>query len=181
MLHLVLGGQALVQAGAGPTADAGADRTVSRGTVVRLDGSASQGQGLTYLWEVRSSSNAKSRGQLRDETKARPRLTTTAVSISTVLTIRLTVTDRTGTSATDTVEVKVVVDGDSPATFGGASTGTVTENERTNWVRGKLTVKDRDGEDSIRPPYTMYGTYGQFEIQGRPTLGFVDDLSRHWW
>ena len=95
-----------------PVADAGPDQNVTAGDTVTLDASRSSdpdGDALTYRWEqVFGSERAAiaERGiTLSDSTAAAP--TFTAPSNPRILTIKLTVTDLYGATATDTVKVTV--------------------------------------------------------------------------
>ena len=87
-----------------PTADAGPDQTVAVGTAVTLDGSGStdpNGETLVYFWEQTGGPTVA----LSDVHGVRPAFT--ALNESTVLTFRLTVTNRDNQSASDSVDVKV--------------------------------------------------------------------------
>ena len=69
-------------------------------------------------------------------------------------------------------QVTITVTGaNDPATFGGRTTGTVTEDAAKNTVSGKLTVSDPDGKDRILLggdgwgwEMLLYETYGSFAI-----------------
>ncbi len=157
-----------------PSADAGEDLSVAAGEAAELNGGGSEDPEsgtLTWLWTVISSSNTKA-GRLRIKNKAteNPRLETGAapndeiLTKSTVLTVGLTVTDPEGASATDTVEVRVIVRGDAAAVFGGDMTGDVTEDAAGNTASGKLTVRDEDGLNRVAAQTGAPGTYGVFSI-----------------
>ena len=90
-----------------PTANAGADQSVTSGTSVTLDGSGSAdpdtGDTLTWSWAHTSGTPAVT---LTGATTASPTFTAPAVTTSTGLVFTLTVSDGTA-SATDTVTVTV--------------------------------------------------------------------------
>ena len=87
-------------------ANAGIDQTVNENTLVTLDGSASNDPDNVitgYLWEELSSSGVV----LSDNTQAKPTFSAPAVSASTDLIFRLTVTNDHGDSAQDEVIITV--------------------------------------------------------------------------
>ncbi len=95
---------------AGPTADAGDDRTVASGAEVMLDGAASSannaGQTLTYAWTQASGPDV----ELTGDTTARPGFTAPALPFNAadaLLTFSLIVNDGFVDSAADTVVITV--------------------------------------------------------------------------
>ncbi|MDD2909479.1 MAG: hypothetical protein PHU74_00960, partial [Candidatus Pacebacteria bacterium] len=99
----------------GPIANAGANQTVTPGSVVRLNGSSSSGSGLVYAWSC-------SRGVvLNDSTIVNPTFTVPDnASSGTVYTCTLTVTDSNSKSSSDDVKITVNVGISSGGGGGGA-------------------------------------------------------------
>ncbi len=93
-----------------PTADAGADQSVSQGELVTLDGSASTdpeddgaGMALTYAWEITTDPS----NGVDMLTGADTPMPTFTPSVAGTYELTLTVTDSAGESSTDTVTVVV--------------------------------------------------------------------------
>lgn len=89
-----------------PTANAGADQTVAEGAAVTLDGSAStdsDGTIATYLW----SQTAGPTATITNPDQAMATLMAPDVTVDTVLTFQVTVTDNMGATASDTVDITV--------------------------------------------------------------------------
>ena len=86
----------------GPVANAGADQNKANATLTTLDGSASTGTSLTYLWEKVSGTG----GTLSSSTVVGPTYTTHAATDD-VTYWMLTVTDDQGRSDTDFMTVTV--------------------------------------------------------------------------
>ena len=158
-----------------PSADAGEDQKVSKGNTAELSGVGSkdpEGGKLVWLWEVISSSNNRKRlPTLKDEDKMNSRLETGTKSNdkilvrSTILSIRLTVTDPAGASSTDTIEMTVVKTDDKIARISGNNAGAVIEDSETDdEASGVLVVNDPDGFDEVRSQVGTIGTYGIFSI-----------------
>ncbi|NQD37364.1 hypothetical protein HPT27_10015 [Permianibacter sp. IMCC34836] len=103
-----------------PTANAGADQTVTEGNSVSLSGSGSDGDSaiLSYRWTQLSGPAASlSNGGMGATT----RFTAPSISSNATLTFQLTVTDNTGLTATDVV---VITEQDNPnASSGGGGGG----------------------------------------------------------
>ena len=98
-------------------ADAGGDQTVTEGTVLTLDGSASSGIDdniATYLWEQVDVTGVLA--VLSDPTAAKPQFTLSDVGPDgESLTFQLTVTDQGGLQATDRCVVNVTNVDEAPA------------------------------------------------------------------
>ena len=80
------------------------------------------------------------------------------------LTAGATLTDELSILSADGTAGKVVITvtgANDAAVFSGAA-GAVTEDAEPNTVRGTVTVKDPDGEDKVRVPASLAGTYGTF-------------------
>ena len=92
-----------------PSAEAGADQRVSAGATVALDGSNSSdpdGAIVDYYWRETSGYGVS----ITDNNSAQASFTApTGLSSDATLTIQLTVTDNSGTTATDTLKVEISV------------------------------------------------------------------------
>jgi hypothetical protein len=106
-----------------PVADAGPDQTVTEGTLVTLDGSASSGVDdavATFLWEQIDTSGITA--VLSDSTSANPQLTLSDVGAEGAsVTFQLTVTDQGGLQATDTCVINVTNINQAPVADAGAN------------------------------------------------------------
>jgi hypothetical protein len=104
-----------------PTADAGADQTVAAGATVYLVGSGTDPDHgtLTYSWQQLYESYVTLVGA---DTATPTFLAPTSLTLATVLTFELTVTNAAGASASDTVEIMVLPDTASPASACGCRT-----------------------------------------------------------
>ena len=93
-----------------PTANAGADQSVTEGDTVTLAGSGTdpEGQTLTYAW------TAPSGITLSSATAANPTFTAPDRTADYTLTFSLKVNDGTSYSAADTVDISVTADNDAP-------------------------------------------------------------------
>lgn len=85
-------------------ANAGVDQQVNEGTLITLDGTASEGTGLTYSWEQLSGTTAT----LSSTDTAQPVFTAPLVTAAETLRFRLTVQDGDGNSDTDEVDITVL-------------------------------------------------------------------------
>ena len=121
-----------------PTANAGADQSVTVGASVTLDGSASSdpdtGDTLTYSWSHTSGTPSIA---LTGSTTASPTFTAPTVSASTAFVFTLTVSDGTAT-ATDTVTVTV-----APASTNTAPTANAGADQSV--TAGTLVTLDGSG------------------------------------
>lgn len=109
-----------VAAGNGsPSAQAGADRTVTEGTVVSLAGSGTDADGTiaSYRWTQTAGPTVT----LSTASAATASFTAPQVSANTTLTFRLVVTDNQGASASD--DVTITVRDGVPTTVGGKQVG----------------------------------------------------------
>ena len=95
-----------------PTANAGADQSVTEGDTVTLAGSGTdqEGQTLTYAWTPPSGIT------LSDATAANPTFTAPDRTADYTLSFSLKVNDGTNDSAADTVDISVTADNDAPGT-----------------------------------------------------------------
>ncbi|MGH8584455.1 MAG: PKD domain-containing protein, partial [Gammaproteobacteria bacterium] len=104
-----------ISANRAPIAAAGPDQRVVAGQTVVLDGSGSSdpdGSSLTYLWTQTAGYGVT----LDDRTKPKPAFTLATSSTAATLQFKLTVTDPSGLSASDTVAIAVldlIADGDN--------------------------------------------------------------------
>ena len=124
-----------------PTANAGADQSVTSGASVTLDGSGSSdpdtGDTLTYSWAHTSGTPAVT---LTGATTASPTFTAPAVSTSTNFVFTLTVSDGTAND-TDTVTVTV-----TPATTGACSR---TDSNASNYTAWDSTKENYSGGNQV--------------------------------
>ena len=91
-----------------PTANAGADQTVSEGDNVTLDGTGSadpNGDAITYLWSQNEDNAFEV--DLSSSTSVSPMFTTPTVNSEQTLTFSLVVNDRTVDSTSDTVDITI--------------------------------------------------------------------------
>ena len=143
-----------------PTANAGADQTISEGLTVTLDGSASsdrEGEALTWAWTQTGTPAVT----LSSTTAAKPTFTAPAVAADTNLTFSLTVTAGGKTSSADTVQV-TVKDNAAPVANAGPDQTVVESQAVTLDGSGS---SDADGQTLTwawtqpgGPPVTLSGT-----------------------
>ncbi len=164
-----------------PTADAGADKTVTEGASVTLDGTGSSDPDasttLTYSW-ARKSGETDNAVTLTNADKASASFTAPDdIAANATLTFVLTVSDGT---ASDTDEVIITVTGvNAAATFGGDLTGDVTEDdEDKDEASGTVTVTDSDGADTVQAQTDEAGTYGTFSIKTNGEWTYTLDNSK---
>jgi len=127
-LSLVLGASANLK----PIAAAGPDRTVEGGQTVILDGSGSHdpdGSLKAYRWEQTSGTQVS----LSNATKVKAQLVTPKVSAQASLTFRLTVTDSSGLTASDTVTVTVKPEQSQVVTVGETDTVVIAQTGKAQW------------------------------------------------
>lgn len=90
------------------------------------------------------------------------------------VTANFQVKDEFGAAASSTIQITVVGTNDA-ATFGGASTGTVTEDDAVNSVSGLLTVNDADQGESAFTAASVSGAYGTLTIDAGGNWTYVLD------
>ena len=143
-----------------PTANAGADQSVTSGTTVTLDGSGSSdpdtGDTLTYSWAHTSGTPAVI---LTGGTTASPTFTAPTVSTSTAFVFTLTVSDGEAT-ATDTVTITVA----------SAANQAPTANAGTNQSVTSGTTVTLDGSGSSDPDTGDTLTYSWAHTSGTPAV-----------
>ena len=143
-----------------PTANAGADQSVTPGTTVTLDGSGSSdpdtGDTLTYSWAHTSGTPAVT---LTGTTTASPTFAAPAVNASTAFVFTLTVSDGQAT-ATDTVTVTV-----TPAT-----NTAPTANAGTDQSVASGTTVTLDGSGSSDPDTGDTLTWSWAHTSGTPAV-----------
>ncbi|WP_254280241.1 PKD domain-containing protein [Haloarcula marina] len=118
------------QANRPPTADAGDDRTVAEVTAVELNATGSadpDGDPLTYRWTEATNTGVT----LTDADTATPTFTSPAVDSATTLTFEVTVTDESGATDTDTVNVTVqpTTVTEAVASYGSGDDATIEDDE----------------------------------------------------
>jgi len=143
-----------------PIANAGNDQTVDEETIVTLDGSSSYdpdiGDSITYKWEQTGGSPNV---QITDANKVQASFDAPNILSDTILTFKLTVTDSSGSSDTDTTVVNVQGDNDSPIAEAGP-------NQNVN--EGSLVILN--GSNSYDPDIGDSITYKWEQTGGSPTV-----------
>jgi hypothetical protein len=143
-----------------PIANAGNDQTVDEETIVTLDGSSSYdpdiGDSITYKWEQTGGSPNV---QITDANKVQASFDAPNILSDTILTFKLTVTDSSGSSDTDTTVVNVQGDNDSPIAEAGP-------NQNVN--EGSLVILN--GSNSYDPDLGDSITYKWEQSGGSPTV-----------
>ncbi len=138
-----------------PLADAGRDTSVLSGTAVRLDGSASAGETLSYAWRVVSGS-----GTLEDADSPQASYETSLL-LGETAELQLTVTDARGRAATDAVSVRSFLSSDiqtdtlSIPLAAAASDGMAIYDETGEDGRVRLAI----GEVTIHLPESVCSDY----------------------
>lgn len=127
-----------------PVADAGTDQNVGGGSGVALDGSGStdpDGDALTYSWVQTGGPSVT----LDDPSSATPNFTapTSTASVQ-ALTFELTVTDPSGGSATDSVEIQIAANR-PPIADAGADQGPIDSGQTVTLNGGASSDPDGDG------------------------------------
>ena len=158
-----------------PTANAGADQTVSEGGItVTLDGTGSadpNGDAITYLWSQNEDNAFQNEDNafevdLSSSTSASPMFTTPTVNSEQTLTFSLVVNDGTEDSTPDTVDITIQnTINESPTANAGADQ-TVSEGTTDIQLNGSAT--DPDTDDTI--------TYLWSQTQG-PTVTLSSSTS----
>ena len=156
-----------------PTAEAGADQSVTVDALVTLDGSATDLDGdddaLTYSWTQTSGTNVT----LSSATAAGP--TFTAPATAAVLIFELTVTDDSGDSATNTDTDTVTITVTAPPKPVIVGSAMVSHLENTETVATYTATQDADG-NPISVTWTRSGADADsFAISGDGRLGFAND------
>lgn len=159
-----------------PTANAGTDQSADEGaTNVTLDGSLSSdfdGNIASYAW-VQTVGPAAT---LADASTASPTFTAPQITVDTILTFELTVTDNLGATATDLVNVTVIEVNDLPVASAGVD---MTVNEGTAGVTldGSLS-SDTDGSivsyawlQTAGPTVTLSGATTALASFSAPQVG----------
>ena len=137
-----------------PTADAGANQTVTEGATVSLDGTASDTDTedtLTYAWTFNNTALGIT---LADPAALDTSFTAPNVAADTPVLFTLNVTDG-AASATDTVLVTIRDSANTPPTADAGANQTVTEGD-TVTLSG--TASDVDPEDSLTYAWTFNNT-----------------------
>jgi lysophospholipase L1-like esterase len=126
-----------------PTANAGPDQTVNQGVAVQLNGTASsdsESSPLTYQWTQTAGPTVT----LSNANTATAGFTAPAVSVATVFTFQLSVTDNQGATGFDTVNVTVQPSGppNQPPVANNACVSTPVNTS----VTGQLSATDPEGQ-----------------------------------
>ena len=122
-----------------PSVDAGADQTVPEGDTVTLNGTATGGDALTYLWSHDSPALPIS---LADQNAVDTTFIAPDVPANTTVTLTLTATDQRNATASDTVDISIVHRNAPPSVEAGPDQ-TVTEGQA---VTLSGTASDDDGD-----------------------------------
>jgi hypothetical protein len=159
-----------------PTANAGADQTVSAGTAVTMQGLGSDpdGDALTYAWSQISGPTVS----LTGAATSTARFTAPSVTATTTLTFRLTVNDGKGGTATDDVNVIVTVNQPKNGLLSGSMTASLASVDLTaegtmDWAHWGLTAATsfdhRAGVSSQISNYTTVGSAAAQRQAASPT------------
>ncbi len=162
-----------------PTANAGADTTVTEGVSVTLSGAGNDpdaGTTLTYSWARKSGETDNAVTLTNANTASASFTAPDDIAANVTLTFVLTVSDGT-LSATD--EVVITVTGaNATATFGGDLTGAVTEDATETTATGTVTVTDNDGANTVQAQTNAAGTYGTLTIATSGAWTYTLDNTR---
>ena len=136
-----------------PTADAGQNQSVTTGSTVTLDGSASddpESTTLTYAWSLTTVPSGSS-ASLSDDSAVQPTFT---ADVDGTYIAELSVTDGDGAQDTDTVEIAASASPNSAPTFTSTPTTSVDEDAVYTY---DITTDDADGDTLTITASTLGG------------------------
>ncbi|NVK22840.1 MAG: hypothetical protein HWD86_10000 [Kangiellaceae bacterium] len=134
------GGGSDTPANQAPTANAGADQTVSEGDTVNLTGSGSDSDGTiaSYSWSQQSGPSVS----LSSNNQASTSFTAPSTNSSATVVLRLTVTDNDGATGSDTVSITINTNNQTPTANAGANQ---TVDEQSQVTLDASASSDSDG------------------------------------